>query len=88
MPYTMPDDMPLPQALTNENDALRALLYAAAGIIQADDLACARMVIQELRKGLQVRSFPPGSHKYEYRFNAITRLMEAETWLLMASWEE
>jgi hypothetical protein len=88
MAYTMPEDMPQPQTLTNENDGLRALLYAAAGIIQADDLACCRMVIQELRKGLEMRTFPHESNSALYRGNAITRLVEAETWLLMASWEE
>jgi hypothetical protein len=46
------------------------------------------MVIQELRKGLEMRMFPPGSNSALYRGNAITRLVEAETWLLMASWEE
>ena len=86
--YVLPDDMPQPQALSTEHDGLRALLYAAAGIIQADDLLCCGMVIEELRKGLQMRTFAPGTKVYEYRQTAITRLMEAEMWLKMARWED
>ena len=87
MAYTMPDDMPMSQTLTNEHDGLRALLYAAAGIIQADDLLCVRMVVDELRKGLELRIFPPDSKEGRYREHAIARLVEASAWLLMAMYE-
>jgi hypothetical protein len=51
MAYTMPEDMPKPQTLTNENDGLRALLYAAAGIIQADDSRVAAWSFKSCARG-------------------------------------
>ena len=83
MSYVVPDDMPEPQTITTENDGLRVLLSTAAGIIQADDLLCCRMIIMELRQGLQSRT-----KRTRYRTLAITALEEAEHWLMDASAEE
>ena len=82
-PYTLQKDMPKPQMLHTTNDGLRALLYAAVGIIQADDLLCCRIVVEELRKGLQQRTLST-----RYRQSAIDALEAAEHWLFKAGMEE
>ena len=82
-PYVLAEDIPEAQTLHTTNDGLRALLYAAVGIIQADDLLCCRMVVEELRKGLQQRTLHT-----RYRQLAIDALETAEHWLLKAGIEE
>ena len=78
-PSVFPEDM---SALHTVNDGLRTLLSAAVGITQADDLLCCRMVVEELRKGLQQRTLHT-----RYRQLAIDALETAEHWLLKAGIE-
>ena len=82
-PYVLSEDMPEAQTFHTTDDGLRALLSAAVGIIQADDLLCCRMVVEELRKGLQQRTLHT-----RYRQLAVDALETAEYWLLKAGIEE
>ena len=82
-PYVLPEDMPEAHTLHTIHDGLRTLLYVAVGITQADDLLCCRMVVEELRKGLQERTLHT-----RYRQLAVDALETAEHWLLKAGIEE
>ena len=82
-PYVLAEDMPEAQTLHTTQDGLRTLLSAAVCIMQDDDLLCCRMVVEELRKGLQQRTLHT-----RYRQLAIDALETAEHWLLKAGMEE
>ena len=82
------DNLPAIQSITTSNEALRVLLSVAVGALDADSLTEIKMLVEEIRKGLQKRARAGRTEKTRYLALASTTLEEVEGWLAKAQMEE